>query len=1174
MKSKKLHLNRLMGKTGRFGKAIFANLLFGLTLLLAAHAEAQTQLVNTSGTLSYGAVDVTVTPIGAPSVVTPCGITQISPYFPTANGDGYNFVFSSPVSSVTVKLLFAPNLNPGTAHFTVNGSSYSLTAANLIGIVTPNCGDNNIVALSGGDVNDDGDTHTPTGELVIPGPISTISVSQIGDNAVAFGMYFISNAAPVFTGSTNLSVCQNSGANSINNNLSITDMNVGQTETWSVLTPATQGSVAATYSVTSTGAAITPTGLTYTPNSGYTGTDSFQVTVNDGAGGIDTTKIYVTVNPNPTSILGTPVVCSGSTVNLTDNTLGGTWSSSNTSIAAVGSAGGELSGISGGNATITYKLTTTGCYVTTVATVNLLPSLTLGANPAVCAHSTTALLPNTSLSLATAGSSTYDIVWDAPAVTAGFADAVDSIIPAGPFVVNVPVTAAAAAYTGSLSIDNGTCVSNSYPFTVTVLPLDSLTSTLTPAAVCEGSLFHYEPTSYTLGSDFAWGRDTVVGIDNSPSAGVNNVDETLSNTTTAPLAVTYVYTVTLGTCPTIQHVVVTINPLPVLNSTSPALICNNTTYVHIPTSATAGTTFTWSRDTVVGISTPMTSGADSVHETLTNTDVLPLVVTYIDTLRANGCMSYEPVMVTVDPTPVMSISLSPSSICDSTLFSYPVASATPGVSFAWTRAAVAGISNVAAAGTDSPEEFLKNTTANPLTVAYVYTLSIDGCTNVQTVNVAVNATPKLSNTVTSFSVCDSSHITFTPTSATTGATFSWVRPFVSGIGALAASGSGSIDEYLKNNSYFNTSAVYQYTITANGCSNTKNVTFTVHPTPVLTTGLAGIVCSGTMFNYVPLSNTPLISFAWTRAAVTGVSPATGSGTSSIHEVLTSTSLLPTSVTYVYTLDINGCQHSQNIIVTINPLPQVATIATAPGSALCANTMYTNFGASAPPAVGTTYTWAATNATIWATGLDKQYCLVNFPDSGNATVTLTASSTTSGCNNIQTYPVAISTTENVTPYVTYSNHEFVCLLNDVDGYQWGYDDRQTLDSTAFAGKIDQNMFVDELDITNKYYWVMTTKNGCTKKAYYNLPVGITTINTEAAAIKVYPNPASDRINVSVSNATGNMTVEVFNMMGQKITATPVANNMAVVNVANLPAGVYVVDCLSNGVKVAGARFIKN
>lgn len=79
----------------------------------------------------------------------------------------------------------------------------------------------------------------------------------------------------------------------------------------------------------------------------------------------------VTINPAPANISGHFTVCAGSNQILVDATPGGTWSSSPTIVATIGTSG-ILNGVSAGTATITYRLST-GCLATKVVTVYPMP---------------------------------------------------------------------------------------------------------------------------------------------------------------------------------------------------------------------------------------------------------------------------------------------------------------------------------------------------------------------------------------------------------------------------------------------------------------------------------------------------------------------------------------------------------------------------------------------------------------------------------------------------------------------------------------------------------------------------------------------------------------------------------------------------------------------------------
>ncbi|MBE2290807.1 MAG: Ig-like domain-containing protein [Chitinophagaceae bacterium] len=113
------------------------------------------------------------------------------------------------------------------------------------------------------------------------------------------------------------------------------------------------------------------------------GTATISYTISGGCVG---TAIY-TVNALPATITGATSVCIGSTTTLASTTGGGTWASSNSGVASVGSTG-IVSGIAAGTATITY--TASGCIRATVVTVNSLPA-TISGTLSVCVGATTAL---------------------------------------------------------------------------------------------------------------------------------------------------------------------------------------------------------------------------------------------------------------------------------------------------------------------------------------------------------------------------------------------------------------------------------------------------------------------------------------------------------------------------------------------------------------------------------------------------------------------------------------------------------------------------------------------------------------------------------------------------------------------------------------------------------------
>lgn len=103
--------------------------------------------------------------------------------------------------------------------------------------------------------------------------------------------------------------------------------------------------------------------------------------------GCSNTKVF-TVNPSPGAISGPNSVCVGSTITLT-NAGGGTWSSSDPTVATVDPVTGVVFGVALGTVTITYSVGT-GCSSTKVVNVITVPGPITGVFQ-VCQGSSTAL---------------------------------------------------------------------------------------------------------------------------------------------------------------------------------------------------------------------------------------------------------------------------------------------------------------------------------------------------------------------------------------------------------------------------------------------------------------------------------------------------------------------------------------------------------------------------------------------------------------------------------------------------------------------------------------------------------------------------------------------------------------------------------------------------------------
>ncbi len=958
-----------------------------------------------------------------------------------------------------------------------------------------------------------------------------------------------------------------------------------------------------TYSITWSGAAITA-GFANVSATAFPSSSSFAVTVPSTAvagtytgtlginNGICTRNYPVSIEVKPIPDVNATTdmqACNGATMTgaAFTGSLTGTqfsWTNSKPSIGLAAADDGDIAsftaintatGIDTAHIIVTPELN--GCYGTP-DTFNMVvfPSPKLSVNPGnVCDNVAIAYTPAS----ATTGTS---FAWARTTVPGGLTTSAPTASGTGAITEtfdNGTPNVIPVVYTFTLTANGCTNTEN---LSVNVNPTPVLNTFLTPT-ICDNATFTFNTAgaSLTPGVIHSWSRAAVTGIANPATSGTGNISETLDNTTTGTILVTYVDTLKINGCTNTQTIDVNVSPTPVLTSPLTANVCNNSEFDYNATSSSAVDDITWTRAFVPGIASPAANGLDTVNETHSNVTDNPIVVTYDFTLSINGCTNTQAVALTVNPTARLNTTLTPAAVCDSSIFDYEPGSNTIGATFSWVRAGVTGIGNPPSFGTGNPTERLRDTVLFPVVTTYTFTTTINGCSNSENVSVTVNPRPILTNTPLSFAVCDSAQISFIPTGIPLG-TYTWSRAFVSGILALQRDNqTGPISEFLKNSTNINRTVQYAIEYSANGCSRTTTVTVLVRPEPTMSSSLTDSACSGVPFTYSGQSQViPVPELAWTRASVAGISPATGSGAANIAETLINSTPAPLSVTYVYTVTVGGaCAKTYNLNVKVRPAAAAPVIAVQPSANLCGASLYQTYGAAEPAAAGTSYTWSATNAEVYATGTGKQYALVNFHGAGTAIVTLTSSVGATGCAGVAHDTVTVGTDTATMPRVIYTNGAFICLKNGVKSYQWGYDDAATLDSVALTGERNQSYFNKTPDFTNRNYWVMVDDGTCVKKAYYNRPDDNTPryngVDESLTTMNVYPNPTSDVVNVEVMAITeGAVTVEVSNLLGQSLYRTETNNRTVGINVATLPAGMYLVDCYVAGVKIGTAKFVKN
>jgi len=288
---------------------------------------------------------------------------------------------------------------------------------------------------------------------------------------------------------------------------------------------------------------------------------------------------------------------------------------------------------------------------------------------------------------------------------------------------------------------------------------------------------------------------------------------------------------------------VVINPLPQITSLPSANICSGEPQTYTITSNIATAAFSWKRAAVAGISNAAVSGqtSASITETLTNTTLLPINVTYLITPLANSCsgaaFSY---VVTVNPKPYVK-SAAVATVCYGIASNYTVQFNDPTTAYTWTRAAVTGIKNSPVSGqTGTIQEVLFNTTNAPINVTYVFNYYNSTCDGVP-FNLTVTVNPAVTITSPNAGVaCSSVPQSYAITSNIPSTTFTWSRAAVAGISNPAVSNqtTSTINEALVNTSNSPIKVNYIIIPMANGCAASTPFTYAaaVNFVPAAATG--------------------------------------------------------------------------------------------------------------------------------------------------------------------------------------------------------------------------------------------------------------------------------------------------------------------------------------------------
>lgn len=185
------------------------------------------------------------------------------------------------------------------------------------------------ISLSGQLVRIVGDYATPTPAFYEGMPAFDLVTALYGsytDEAGFYflgnggGLFFIRNSPPRFVHGAHqyIAHCAAGATVNLDTALSVIDTNSMQQPAWSLTSPPHHGVAAVAYTTnTANGSILVPSGLTYTPNPGYSGQDTFTVAVANNAYA-DFTTIFVQMPITPlVSVATSPaIICMGNEVSL------------------------------------------------------------------------------------------------------------------------------------------------------------------------------------------------------------------------------------------------------------------------------------------------------------------------------------------------------------------------------------------------------------------------------------------------------------------------------------------------------------------------------------------------------------------------------------------------------------------------------------------------------------------------------------------------------------------------------------------------------------------------------------------------------------------------------------------------------------------------------------------
>jgi hypothetical protein len=468
-------------------------------------------------------------------------------------------------------------------------------------------------------------------------------------------------------------------------------------------------------------------------------------------------------------ITGNSSGCVYSTISLSDLTGGGTWSSSNTTIATVNSSG-VVTLIKAGSVTITY--TVGACSVTKTITVN---SVILHPNVIECNNGITHFNSSDSYYGVTYSNSNAGNLFNW-SITGGSFSFQGSSSPTSQYP-NVQLQTGSSFKVIVQLTTNGVTCSDTQMVYKNATVTDTITTSHDTTVCYNTAAINLAGTASAVSDTYAW-TTSGSGSFSSPATLTTTYTPSAADKAAGTIKIYLAASATVnvngncGTSSAKDSMTLRIYP----NNTgtnSTQTICSNQSLSYTPVSVIAGSSFSWASAVSSGsIAGNNATGTGNIADSLVNLSssadgvVVYTITPYAFTPTNNSCTGTPfTLTVTVKPNPAITITNSTAALCNGTAASIQFSSSLAGSTYIWSSSVISGSasgnsSNGTYSATNTITDLLTNSTTGNATVRYVITAkSLSGCTKKDSTTVLVYSTPSVSNAGPDISLCNAASTT-------------------------------------------------------------------------------------------------------------------------------------------------------------------------------------------------------------------------------------------------------------------------------------------------------------------------------------------------------------------------------------------------------------------------------